>query len=1200
MRKLYLLALSCYFLTLIPTNAQEIQEIKSCAVNDETNISQEIRQIMKSSNSRKYARIGETQKLECLIAVTVDKSMFEYYDKDVEKCKNRVYELFSKASEVYERELNIKLTVSYIEIWDTRSYTTIDDFDDYWKNISTTKIPRHINHLLKMGYVEMGAAGIAFMGGKSSSTGFVNYTEVALKTLAHELGHNFGSPHTQNCEWPNGPIDFCAEIEGDCSDFGTKETRIGTIMSYCNNTISTFHPFCVNIMRSVAEKNLPSVKSIPNTPSITQQNLNLNNVTFTPYLNWEITNETDKYRIQLSENENFSTIMVDSVILYNQFQAFNLSNEKMYFWRVKAVNTKGESSWSSVAKFTTQRFDGMLSAPVLKYPSNFLKDLRIVNLAFYPVLGATEYEIQVADIASFRTFGFRDNNLIKTKTTTFQIDLFKDALTYVFFTNNFIWRVRAKNEQGYSAWSRMFHFDRDVNISRTFPNDKQTNIPLKTPISWVSTDGVLNKDYILDVSTKDDFSTIYHSEKFIYNELNSVGIVSTDGVANLNLQPNTTYYYRLKDGQNFNNVWVKKAFTTESNDNESKKWKFINQSNSILPSSKGILALHFQPNSNKVWIGATGLKSTDGVNWYENYSVANAKGVISNAIYRIESDTKGNVWILNENRIVKKTDNQFTVYQQSNSPLRTQLLGMAIDREDNIYTFCNENPYGVELFKFNGQNWSKLTSPFSERTTPTLLTDFDKNVWVYTRTGGRVAKLENNTWKYYELDMSKFQLVNQVCPDREGNLWVIGFSTVGKMTKEGAWSYYKMPIFPEQLVMTINKKNIPYFYLFSSNAQRTNKIYKFQDDTFIDLTPNPIPLDADLSVVKSIYFDNLDRLWIAASYGGLFIYDEQGLIKSQTITTGTVENKRITSGPFDLNATASSNLPIKLVVVSGPATISDKKVTLTGQPGKVIIRASQEGNATFEPAPNVEITFEVKVKDSQKITFATIPTKTLGDAPFVLAATASSNLPIVYNIVSGPATINGNILTLTGLGKVTLKATQAGNETYFAADDVTISFCVAPSKPTITSDISNPFLLKSSGGSNNQWYFNGAKIVGANGATYLSDKNGKYTVEVVNPEPTCPSATSTNFDLLVLSTEEENEWVREIKVFPNPIGASFSLTLPARIVFRKLTIYDLSGKKIMENTIPQEQYNTSGLPNGVFFIDIDTNQGHAIKKIVKH
>lgn len=79
----------------------------------------------------------------------------------------------------------------------------------------------------------------------------------------------------------------------------------------------------------------------------------------------------------------------------------------------------------------------------------------------------------------------------------------------------------------------------------------------------------------------------------------------------------------------------------------------------------------------------------------------------------------------------------------------------------------------------------------------------------------------------------------------------------------------------------------------------------------------------------------------------------------------------------------------------------------------------------------------------QAITFPQIPTKLVTDQPFQLNATASSGLPVVYEIVSGPATLNGNTVTLTGVpGDVTVKASQGGDGTYDPAVDLFNTFAV--------------------------------------------------------------------------------------------------------------------------------------------------------------
>ncbi len=80
---------------------------------------------------------------------------------------------------------------------------------------------------------------------------------------------------------------------------------------------------------------------------------------------------------------------------------------------------------------------------------------------------------------------------------------------------------------------------------------------------------------------------------------------------------------------------------------------------------------------------------------------------------------------------------------------------------------------------------------------------------------------------------------------------------------------------------------------------------------------------------------------------------------------------------------------------------------------------------------------------SQAITFPAVPDKLSTDAPFALQATASSGLPVSYRVVSGPATVAGNLVTLAGTpGTVTVRASQAGNDAYAAAPDAEITFRV--------------------------------------------------------------------------------------------------------------------------------------------------------------
>ena len=71
-------------------------------------------------------------------------------------------------------------------------------------------------------------------------------------------------------------------------------------------------------------------------------------------------------------------------------------------------------------------------------------------------------------------------------------------------------------------------------------------------------------------------------------------------------------------------------------------------------------------------------------------------------------------------------------------------------------------------------------------------------------------------------------------------------------------------------------------------------------------------------------------------------------------------------------------------------------------------------------------------KQDQTISFNSIADKTYGDQAFSLSATASSGLSVTYAVISGPASISGSSLNITGIGTVTVEATQAGNNDYYS------------------------------------------------------------------------------------------------------------------------------------------------------------------------
>jgi hypothetical protein len=66
-------------------------------------------------------------------------------------------------------------------------------------------------------------------------------------------------------------------------------------------------------------------------------------------------------------------------------------------------------------------------------------------------------------------------------------------------------------------------------------------------------------------------------------------------------------------------------------------------------------------------------------------------------------------------------------------------------------------------------------------------------------------------------------------------------------------------------------------------------------------------------------------------------------------------------------------------------------------------------------------------KATHTLAFEAIEDKFTTSAAFAISATASSGSPVVFSVLSGPATVSGNTITLTGeLGTVTILAESEG------------------------------------------------------------------------------------------------------------------------------------------------------------------------------
>ncbi|MDX6767015.1 MAG: MBG domain-containing protein [Candidatus Methylacidiphilales bacterium] len=150
-------------------------------------------------------------------------------------------------------------------------------------------------------------------------------------------------------------------------------------------------------------------------------------------------------------------------------------------------------------------------------------------------------------------------------------------------------------------------------------------------------------------------------------------------------------------------------------------------------------------------------------------------------------------------------------------------------------------------------------------------------------------------------------------------------------------------------------------------------------------------------------------------------------------------------------------------------------------------------------------------RGSQYLLVSPVSPKTYGDAPFSLNVQASSGLPVVLTLVSGPAALSGNqTVTLTGAGVVRIRASQAGNaDLKPVVRDV--QFAVKPALLTATAD--------------NQWIYVGAALP-AFTVSYSGFVNGDGpSVLTTVPRATCKAKNTSaagNFPIQLSQTKAAN------------------------------------------------------------------------------
>ncbi len=190
------------------------------------------------------------------MAIECDFETYEHFGSNEQTVTDWVIARMGAITTVYENEVGCALQISNLNIYKVADpYPTVGGIDpllqaftSHWsKNKGGVK--RTIAHLFSRQAFENPnySSGLAWLNVLCNKNigyavtriwGSEQFPTIDEGVIAHEIGHNFGSQHTHNCQQWGVAIDSCVPAEGDCFA-GSKKVK-GTIMSYCDQKSFSF------------------------------------------------------------------------------------------------------------------------------------------------------------------------------------------------------------------------------------------------------------------------------------------------------------------------------------------------------------------------------------------------------------------------------------------------------------------------------------------------------------------------------------------------------------------------------------------------------------------------------------------------------------------------------------------------------------------------------------------------------------------------------------------------------------------------------------------------------------------------------------------------------------------------------------------------------------------------------------------------